>query len=212
MNLTVNKPITYLITEGVVNPENFATASRKLLDHLRLAVDEGISMIQIREKSLPTRLLCDLASNALGITTSSSTKLLINDRADVAVAVGADGVHLTANSLPADVIRKKFSASLIIGASVHSMNEAKLTAQQGADFAVFAPVFGSPGKGEPKGIAMLAEICRVVKPFPILALGGVDETNVEAILDAGGDGFAAIRALNDLASLRTMSKMLKDRR
>lgn len=188
---------------------NFDAASVEILDIIRIAVDEGISMVQIREKRLPARLLCELVEATEEITRGTATKLLVNDRADIAVAAGADGVHLTANSLPPEVIRDKFPARLLIGVSVHSIEAATEAAVSRADFAVFGPVFLTPGKDQPHGLERLARVSDRLDPFPILALGGIDEMNVDAVLAAGASGFAAIRALNDPISMRSIMKTLR---
>ncbi len=207
MNLAT--PLSYLITKGEATAMNFDAASVEILDIIRIAVDEGISMVQIREKRLPARLLCELVEATEEITRGTATKLLVNDRADIAVAAGADGVHLTANSLPPEVIRNKFPSGLLIGVSVHSIEAAAEAARRGADFAVLGPVFSTPGKGEPIGIEQFGYVCDRLKPFPVLALGGIDEMNVDAVLAAGASGFAAIRALNDPISMRSIMKTLR---
>lgn len=211
MSLEPNAPVTYLITPGTITSENFLAARAVLLDRIRLAADLGISMVQIREKALPVRRLCELAADVLEITHKTRTKLLINDRADVAAAIGADGVHLTANSLASETVRTWLGDHIVIGVSVHSKMETVQAASGGADFAVFAPVFASPGKGKPKGPEALADLCREVDPFPVLALGGVDETNYGEVLDAGAAGFAAIRALNTETSMRSILTTLAGR-
>src|SRR5439155_18063523 len=99
-------------------------------------------------KELPTRMLFKLALLAVQAAQGSETRILINDRSDVALAAGADGVHLTANSLSPRTIRENFPSNFIIGASTHSLAEARTAAEDGANFAVFGPVFESPRKGE----------------------------------------------------------------
>lgn len=208
MGVPFNKPITYLITKGEVTDANFELAARELHAVIAAAVEEGVSLIQIREKQLSTRLLCVLAERAAEITRGFTTKLLINDRADVALAAGADGVHITENSLPANVIRGKFPDGFLIGVSAHSIDSVRQAVADNADLVVFAPVFATPGKGEPKGLDALREACNAVAPFPVLALGGVDECNMNDVLAAGASGFAAIRAMNDVGSLRTIMRRL----
>lgn len=188
---------------------NFNAASVEILDIIRLAVDHGVSMVQIREKHLSARLLCELVEAAAGITRGTATELLVNDRADIAVAAGADGVHLTANSLPPEVLRNKFPPGILIGVSVHSIEAAAESARSGADFAVLGPVFSTPGKGEPIGIEQFGYVCDRLKPFPVLALGGIDKTNVDDVLAAGASGLAAIRALNDPISMSSIMKTLR---
>lgn len=202
MSLPQIRPLIYIITSGEIDNENFKQRSASTIQLIEAAVDAGIHMIQLREKELPTRLLFELASRASQITKRTKTKLLINDRADVAMAAGADGVHLTSTSISADVIRRSFPSGFTIGVSTHTFDEAEAAANSGADFVVFGPVFESPGKGEPKGLDTLRAVCERLEPFPVLALGGVDGSNYGSVLESGAAGFAAIRFLNKPENLR----------
>lgn len=193
----------YLITEGSSTKQNFPENEAQILDIIKAAIEAEISLVQIREKQLSARLSFELASEAAKLAKNSNTKILVNDRADVALAANADGVHLTANSLPASIIRQNFPKDFIIGVSVHSLEKAVEAKNQGADFAVFGPVFATPGKGEPKSLNALREICETVTPFPVLAIGGIDETNYREALQIAG-GFAAIRFLNDAGNLQKL--------
>ena len=208
MSLVSEKPITYLITRGEATSENFASAKQQILDIIALAVEEKVSLIQIREKHLTALLLCELTEAAVALAGGSTTKVLVNDRADIAMTCGADGVHLTSNSIPVNVIRSMVPADFLVGISSHSLDDAMAAAQDGADFAVLAPVFDTPGKGEPLGIDMLAEVCRATQPFPILALGGTNERNLAEVLRAGASGFAAIRAMNEPDRLKQLMRMV----
>jgi len=209
VSLHVDGPILYLITKGDATPANFVEKSREILDVIRLAVEERAALVQIREKQLTARLLFELTRKAVELTRGSATRLLVNDRADIALAAGADGVHLAANSLPVSVIRKNFPGAFIIGTSTHSLDSARAAAEQGADLVVFGPVFATPGKGEPLGIAALSNVCQELRPFPVIALGGVNETNYRSVLEAGASGFAAIRSLHDSDKLRSISRELR---
>ena len=165
-----------------------------------MAVAARIDLIQIREKNLSASVLHQLATSAAGITKGSATKLLINDRSDIAAAAGAAGVHLTASSLPTAVVRQTFGAQFLIGVSTHSLAEASIARRSGADFVVFGPVFETTSKkeyGEPLGLDNLATICSELSPFPVLALGGVEIGNVAACIRAGARGVAAISMLSD---------------
>jgi len=193
----IGKPLIYLITGGETTAENFAEKKAQILNLVRVAVQGKISLIQIREKQISARLIFEIASEAARLTQNTETKLLINDRADIALAANADGVHLTARSLFADVIKENFPENFIVGASAHTIEAVENAKRQGADFATFSPIFLSPGKGEPQGIEKLREVCERLQPFPVVALGGIDETNFTQVLAAGASGFAAIRFLND---------------
>ncbi|MEO6049717.1 MAG: thiamine phosphate synthase [Pyrinomonadaceae bacterium] len=205
MNFRFEKPIIYLITTGEATDANFFAAQSKILDIVHIAVEEKVSLIQIREKRLSARMLFELTISVAEITRRSETRLVVNDRADIALAAKADGVHLAANSLPVDVVRRNFTKDFIIGASTHTADAAEKAARDGADFVVFGPVFKTPGKGEPVGLEALSEVCEKLNPLPVIGLGGIDGTRKQSVLDAGGAGFAAIRYLNDPEKLRDIA-------
>ena len=204
----IGKPLIYLITSGETNAENFAEKKSKILALIKTAVEASISLIQIREKQLPARLIFELASEASQLTRNTETKLLVNDRADIALAANADGVHLTAQSLSAGIVRRAFPTNFIIGASVHTIGEAETLKRQGADFITFSSIFYSPEKGKPQGVKKLREVCEILKPFPVIALGGINETNFTEVLEAGASGFAAIRFLSSAENLRELDAHL----
>ena len=187
---------------------NYAEKRREVIETVRMAVDARVSLIQLREKKLPARLLCDLAVASAAITRGSATRLLINDRADIALAANADGVHLAAVSLRTQIIRKSFPRGFIIGVSTHSLDEAENASADGADFVVFGPIYRTPGKGKPQGITKLTEVCNKLRSFRVLGLGGIDESNIKSVLDAGAAGFAAIRSLNDATAMLSLTKRL----
>ena len=190
-------PIIYPITSGKTSPH-------EILRLVRAAVDVNIPLFQIREKSLQARVLYDLVARAAEITRGSNTRLLVNDRADIARAAGADGVHLTTQSLPVEVVRNIFGAEFVIGVSTHSLDEARAARAGGADFVVFGPVFETESKrayGEPQGLNKLAEVTRELGDFPVVAIGGITLDNADACFQAGARGIAAIRLLNDIENL-----------
>jgi thiamine-phosphate pyrophosphorylase len=199
------QPLIYLITKGETTAADFADKKKETLSLIENAVENKISLIQIREKQLPARLLFELARGAARITRKSVTKLLVNDRADIALAAGADGVHLTGGSLRAEIVRAHFPKDFIIGASAHTLADVLEAKKQKADFAVYSPIFETPGKAAPRGLAELREVCEAAKPFPVIGLGGIDETNYVSVLEIAG-GFAAIRFLNDAENLRKLTK------
>jgi thiamine-phosphate pyrophosphorylase len=200
--------LIYLITKGEATCENFPEKSVEILQIVEAAVRAEISLIQIREKQLPARFVFELTEKASRLTRNSETKLLVNDRADIAFLADADGVHLTSLSLSAAAIRRNFPKDFIVGVSTHTLAEAESAKRQGADFVTFSPIFHSPHKGEPKGLIELKEVCAQLKPFPVLALGGIDETNYKSVLETGASGFAAIRFLNEAENLRNLKRDL----
>jgi thiamine-phosphate pyrophosphorylase len=191
------KPLLYLITSGATSAlttpatEDFAS----VLHLVQAAVTAGVDLVQIREKNLSANVLYQLSASAARITSGSATRLLINDRSDIAAAAGADGVHLTTESLPANVVRRMFGDEFLIGVSTHSAHQAIIARQNGADFVVFGPVFETPSKtqyGAPLGISNLQDVCAQLSPFPVLALGGLTIDRVADCLQAGARGVAGI--------------------
>jgi thiamine-phosphate pyrophosphorylase len=196
-------PILYLITSGATTPESSPASKdfQNVLALVRAAVKARISLIQLREKNLPARTLYELTAHAVAITKGTPTRLLVNDRADVAAAARADGVHLATRSIEAGIIRRSFGPDFLIGISTHSLAEAR-TASDGnaADFAVFGPLFDTPSKrryGPTLGLEKLSEAAHIVSPFPLIALGGIRQENALATLRAGAKGLAAIRLFAD---------------
>jgi thiamine-phosphate pyrophosphorylase len=200
-----NFPLIYLITDGEITAQNFSRRKSQTLELIKIAAQNNISLIQIREKKLSARLIFELARKASKITRNTNTKLLINDRADIALAANADGVHLTSRSLSCHTIRRNFSQDFIIGVSTHTIEEAEKAERQGADFVTFSPIFSTPNKSDPQGVEILREVCEKLKPFPVVALGGIDTGNFRVVLKAGASGFAAIRFLNDAENIRKLS-------
>ena len=196
------RPITYLITGGETNSSTGPGSEefRRLLALVRSAVGARVTLVQLREKSLTARALFELASAAAGLARGSATRVLVNDRADIARAAGCDGVHLTADSLAAREVRRAFGEEFLIGVSTHAPREAREAYAGGADFAVFGPVFDTPSKrayGPPVGLEALAGAARELSPFPVVALGGVSAENAAEVLRAGAAGVAGIRLFAD---------------
>lgn len=200
-----NFPLIYLITDGEITAQNFSRRKSQTLELIRVAVQNNVSLIQIREKKLSARLVFELVCEASEVTRNTDTKLLVNDRADIALAANADGVHLTSNSLSCHTIRQNFYEDFIIGVSTHTIEEAEKAEKQGADFVTFSPIFSTPNKGEPQGVENLRKVCEKLKEFPVVALGGIDAGNFAEVLRAGAGGFAAIRFLIDAENLRKLS-------
>jgi thiamine-phosphate pyrophosphorylase len=202
MPIEQQRPITYLITNGETTPQTIPADKdfSRLLNLVAAAVAAHINLIQIREKNLSTRVLYDLTLEAVELTRGSNTRLLINDRADVARSAGAAGVHLTAGSIETSIIRRTFGDDFLIGVSTHSLEEARAARGARADFAVFGPVFETASKrvyGEPLGLEQLTQVTTALTEFPVLALGGVTLDNVAGCFRAGAAGVAAIRLMND---------------
>lgn len=209
-SLSFDTPVVYLISKGDATPSNFSEKRIEITDVVRAAVDAGVSLVQLREKRLPARMVYELACELAALTRDSATRVLVNDRADIARVAGCHGVQLTAASLPADVIRGSFGEEFLIGVSTHSLGEVLAATDQGADFALFGPVFSTPGKVDVQGINELTRVCHAVAPFPVIAIGGVDVDNVPSVLDAGASGVAAIRSLSGVAAVGHVVARLKN--
>jgi len=172
------------------------TGGRPLRLVVEAALRGGVRAFQLREKDLPPRELYPLALEMRRLTQTYGARLLINDRIDVALAVDADGVHLTTTSLPARIARQVLGPGRLIGVSTHTLAEAQAAAE-GADFLVFGPIFFTPSKapyGEPVGLDAL-RVARAAVTLPILAIGGVKKANLDQVLAAGADGIAVISAV-----------------
>jgi thiamine-phosphate pyrophosphorylase len=175
-----------------ITDRHSAGGTDRLLRCIERAVADGVDMVQIREKDLPARELYELTLRAVAIASRSVTRVLVNGRTDVALAAGAHGVHLPARSIGAARWRSVVPAEFVIGCSCHTLEELTAAEREGCDFAVFGPVFSSPGKGEPVGLDGLRAAARCVR-MPVWALGGITEKNAGACLEAGAFGVAAIR-------------------
>lgn len=185
---------------------------KDILTLVRASCRARVSLIQLREKNLPARTLYELALRCAEITAGTCTRLLINDRADIARAARADGVHLTTRSVEACVIRRTFGAGFLIGVSTHSLAEARAARDDGADFAVFGPVFDTPSKrvyGPPVGLDRLREAAQNLLPFPLIAIGGVTLKNARDVLDAGAKGVAAIRLFSDASDISQVVRSIQ---
>ena len=203
----LRRPLTYLITGGETTRETTPASEefRALVALVERAVAARIPLVQLREKNLRARTLYELAARCARVTGGSATRLLVNDRADIARAAKADGVQLTAQSLTARVVRRSFGDDFLIGVSAHSLDEARDARAGGADFAVFGPVFDTPSKqryGPPVGLERLRAAVGALAPFPLVAIGGITTLDHarDALERAGAAGIAAIRLFGDARS------------
>jgi len=201
MPASLPPPILYAITSGATNSKTTPDDDEfsGILTLVEAAVEAEVSLVQIREKALSVRVLHELVKRAVEIAQGSSTRLLVNDRFDVARAAGADGVQLTEVSLSPRVVREICGAEFLIGVSTHSLEAARAARDGGADFVVFGPVFETESKsvyGPPQGLEKLLEVAGELQGFPVIAIGGVTLDNAEKCFAAGASGIAAIKLFN----------------
>lgn len=168
-----------------------------LPDVVEACLDAGLRAVQLREKDLPVRELLTLATTLREATRRRQARLIVNDRADVALAAEADGVQRTHESLPVPALREVGAGRLLVGASVHSLDEAREAADDGADFVVFGPVYDTPSKrafGPAQGLDRLRRVTAEVAR-PVLAIGGITPARVRDVLAAGAAGVGVISAI-----------------
>lgn len=159
------------------------------------ALAAGVTSVILREKDLTTRALFALAAEIQAVCQENDVPLIIHDRADVALALDAAGVHLGWQSLPIGAVRRLVGAGRLVGKSTHTLKEATQAQAEGADYITFGPIHRTPTKEgllKPRGEAALAEVTRAVH-IPVLALGGMQPGNMQAAFDAGAAGIAGIR-------------------
>jgi thiamine-phosphate pyrophosphorylase len=170
---------------------------RDLVAVVTACLAAGLPAVQVREKDLAAPDLAALCRRLRAPTRAHRALLIVNDRADVALAVGADAVQRTHTSLSVEDLRAVADKRLLVGASTHAVEEAVAAARAGADWIVFGPVYDTPSKrawGPPQGLARLREAARAVD-VPVIAIGGVTPARVDDVLGAGAHGVAAISAI-----------------
>lgn len=161
-----------------------------------IVLSSGVKWIQYREKNKSRREIYKEAVILRNLTAAFKASLIVNDHADIAIAVDADGVHLGQEDLPIKEARKILGEKKIIGISTHNLEQAIEAEAGGADYIGFGPVFHTKTKdaGDPKGIAMIKEIKKHLK-IPIVAIGGINLENLKSVMDAGADAVAVASAI-----------------
>lgn len=207
---TVRRPLLYYITDRRQFSGNDEQRRRKLLEKISEAASCGVDYVQLREKDLYSGELERLAKEAVGAIRNNTgselaTRLLINSRSDIALAVGADGVHLRSGDISVEDARKVYEIASsqrqkvkdnkwVVAVSCHSEEEVQVAADEGADFVVFAPVFEKQGQ-PPAGLEVLQRACQ--QRVPVLALGGVTAANAQSCIESGAAGIAGIRLFQE---------------
>jgi thiamine-phosphate pyrophosphorylase len=186
----MRSPAVHLIGDAALVPDLVAAARRALA-----GVPPGAAAVHLREKALGGRALLALARALREATREAGQLLLVNDRLDVALLAGADGVHLPSAGVSPGDARALLGPAALVGVSCHSADDVRRARDGGADYATFGPVADTPSKrayGPPVGLAALADAARL--GLPLVALGGVDVATAAAARAAGAAGVAAIRA------------------
>ena len=182
----------YLITDRKSLPKG-----RTIEQVLETAFVAGVKGVLLREKDLPDKELLLLAQRVRDLSLRHGVKMLVSTRADIAVAVGADGVHLPSEGVSLKAAREVVGVERYIAVSTHSLAQALQAEDEGADFLTFGPVYRTKSKekfGEPKGLGALEEVCKKVR-IPIFAIGGMNQENAAEALNRGAFGIAAISAV-----------------
>ncbi|MFQ5666074.1 MAG: thiamine phosphate synthase [Candidatus Binatia bacterium] len=193
----------YLVTD------RHRTGGRPLLEVVEAALQGGVGAVQLREKDLPAAELFDLACHLRQLCHRHAARLLINDRIDVALATGADGVQLPADSFTPAAARRLLGPHALIGASAHSLDQARAAAAGGADFIVFGPVYDTPAKrryGPPVGLAALAAAAHSINR-PIFGIGGIRLDRV-AVVRRHGVCLAVVSAILEARDPRAAAAAL----
>jgi thiamine-phosphate pyrophosphorylase len=173
------------------------------------AVSGGVDIVQLREKDMPAGPLLDLALRLRQITASRAS-LFVNDRVDVALASGADGVQLGENSIPVEAARSLVGGDLLIGRSVHAVESAIDASRAGADMLVFGTVFATASHPDqpPSGVGPLAELSRH-DTAPVLGIGGITADNVGEVVEAGASGASVITAITESPDPQNAARALR---
>jgi len=184
-------PRVIAITDDGLRDDVIVGASEQIVG----AFDGRGIAIQLRARSRRGRALLALAQRLQAVCASAGALLLVNDRVDVALAVGAAGVHLGRGSVAVSDARRLLGAEALITCSAHTVDEVRARGVQGADAALLSPIFASPRKGAPQGTGFIAGAVARAPGVPVVALGGVEAANAASCLEAGAHGVAVVRAL-----------------
>jgi len=202
----ISKMELYIVTDRK------ASRGRDHMSMVRAALDGGADVIQLRDKDLSGRDLYALAREMASLVHASRARFIVNDRLDIALAAGADGVHLGQYDLPVAAARSLSPPSFIIGVSVGSVEEALAAERDGANYIALSPVFSTPTKddaGPGHGLEVLREIKAAVK-LPVIAIGGVNAGNVTEVVGAGADGVAVISAVLGADDVEAAARSMRE--
>lgn len=212
--MVIRRPALCLVTDrrrlGAGRPPREALEALPL--QVAAAAAAGIDLVQVRERDLPDGALCALVRRCVEAAAGTPTRVLVNDRLDVALAAGAAGVHLRADGMPVERVRAAAPPGFLIGRSVHSPGEAAAAAA--ADYLVFGTVFPSEGKPADQRVAGLEALAAATArcAVPVLAIGGIDAGRAPLVAAAGAAGVAAIGWFLDTDAARLAERATRMRR
>ena len=186
--MRIQLPTIYPITDTRISSLTHTQQVKRL-------IDGGATLIQLRDKTSSARAFYDDAVHALRIARSARASIIINDRVDVALALGADGVHLGQTDLPVPVARQLLGRNTIIGYSTHDLEQVRIALDLPIDYLAFGPVFQTRSKQNPDptvGLETLSNVKSLAGAMPVVAIGGIDRSTVQNVLETGVDAVAII--------------------
>jgi thiamine-phosphate pyrophosphorylase len=199
---------------GIIGPEN--TGGRDIVACVEQAVAGGATIIQLRDKSSDAGKLVETARALMRALKGTGVPLLINDRVDIALASGADGVHLGQSDMNVEDARRLLGSEKIIGITLKTDDHARALSEQDVDYACIGGIFATLSKKNPDppvglaGLARIAAIARAAKPgLPVGAIAGIDRSNLRSVIDTGADGIAVISALFAASDIPTSARELR---
>lgn len=173
----------------------------------------GATLVQLREKEMPAREFYEQAKAAVDVAVRRGVQLIVNDRVDVALAVGAHGVHLGQDDMPPEAARKLLGSTALIGYSTHNIEQAIAAAKLPIDYLAIGPIFATTTKSDTApvlGLEGLRAVRQSIGPFPLVAIGGITHANARAAIEAGADSVAVISALlSDPTHITEATRKLK---
>ena len=202
----INDYSLYIVTDEELS------FGRTHLEIAEQAVSGGATVIQLRDKTKPACELLKIAQDITAITKPAGVLSIVNDRLDIALGAGVDGVHLGQNDIPLTIARQLAPPPFIIGLSINSIAQAKEAEREGADYIAVSPVFETNSKsdaGPGHGLKMLSDIVHAVD-IPVIGIGGISHSNLHQIFEQGASGVAVISAIVSAPDIRVATKTMKE--
>jgi len=196
----------YLVTDSAL------ARGRSLLEVVRAAVDGGVTCVQVREKGIPSRAYIDVLLPIRALLRERGIPLFVNDRVDIALAVETDGIHLGQTDMPLALAKRVAEGRLLVGVSCEALQDALDAERGGADYVSVSPVFATPTKTDTApalGLEGIRAIRSAVR-LPVVAIGGINETNAADVVRAGADGVCVVSAIVSAPDPRVAAAALRD--